>query len=71
MMMDQQQFGPLAVIASLLAPSQAAPRPNRAAQGDQMPADTSWDEMVRWFGEQREWAELIATYAELNPEGAR
>jgi hypothetical protein len=71
MMMDQQQIGPLAVIASLLAPSQAASKATRAAQGDQLPADTSWDEMVRWFGEQREWAELTATYAELNPDGAR
>jgi len=71
MMVEQQQVGPLAVIASLLAPIPAAPEPARTAHADAMPADTSWDEMVRWFGEQREWAELVATYADLNPDGAR
>lgn len=71
MMVDQQRAGPLAVIAALLTPSQAAPRAARAAHGDPLPADTSWDEMVRWFGEQREWAELVATYADATPDGAR
>lgn len=71
MMAEQQQAGPLAVIASLLTPSQAAPRPVRSPSGDPLPANPSWDEMVRWFGEQREWAELVATYADVNPEGAR
>jgi len=70
MMVEQQQAGPLAVIASLLAPSPAAPRAVRAAHGDAMPLDTTWDEMVRWFGEQREWAELVATYADVTPGGA-
>ncbi len=71
MMVEQQQAGPLTVIASLLTPSQPAPRAVRATQGEPMSADASWDEMVRWFREQREWAELVATYADLNPDGAR
>ncbi len=71
MIVEQQQAGPLAVIASLLTPSQAAPRTVRSSLGELLPADSSWDEMVRWFSEQREWAELVATYADVNPDGAR
>ncbi len=70
-MMAEQQAGPLAVIAALLTPGQAAARAARAAHGDPVPVEPSWDEMVRWFGEQREWAELVATYADANPGGAR
>lgn len=70
-MVEQQQAGPLAVIASFLAPSPVAPRRTRTGSGDAMPADAGWDEMVRWFGEQREWAELVATYADVNSDGAR
>jgi len=71
MMAEQQQAGPLAVTAALLTPVQAAARAARAAYGDAMPADAGWDEMVRWFGEQREWAELVATYADVSPDGTR
>ena len=71
MVVEQQQAGSLAVIAALLTPSQAGPRAARATSGEALPADGSWDEMVRWFGEQREWAELVATYADINPDGAR
>ena len=70
MMAEQQQAGPLAAIAALLAPGQSAPRAVRAAHVDPIPADAGWDEMVRWFAEQREWAELVATYADATPSVA-
>ena len=71
MMAEQQQAGPFAAIASFMAPSPAALQATRNGSGDAMPADAGWDEMVRWFSEQREWAELVATYADVNPDGAR
>ena len=68
---DYQQASPLAVLSSLLAPPAATPRPVRAALNDLLPGDGSWDEMVRWFGQQREWAELVASYDDVSPMASR
>lgn len=68
---EQQQVGPLAVLSSLLTPPKTAPRPVRTALNDLLPGDTSWDEMVRWFAQQREWAELVALYDDVAPAEAR
>ena len=70
-MMEQHQPGQLAVIASLLTPARYSHPPVRSTQHDLPPPDTSWDEMARWFGEQRAWAELVATYADVDTECAR
>ena len=68
---EHQQAGSLAVLSSLLTPPAPPPRPVRTGLNDLLPGDGSWDEMVRWFGQQREWAELVASYDDVAPAAAR